>query len=103
MVSFSLGALAIVLNMSPGPFFDVIREGGSEKSLYIKFIAVFFHFVLVQMIGVFGAILCLFSATQLTSFLFFWVFCYSIGAGVAAGINLFGLAQLKNGAGKIGD
>jgi hypothetical protein len=98
ITSFSLGALAIILSLSSGTFLKVIQQSGRDDSLFMKMIATFFHFILVQFLCIFLAIFCLFWTLVPISFLGFWLFSYSLASGVAAAANLVGLALLKNKA-----
>lgn len=96
LISFSLGSLAIILSLSSGLFLSIIQESGKSDSLFMKMVAVFFHFIFVQFICVFLAIACKFINFVPLSFLGFWFFSYALATGIAAAVNLVGLAQLKN-------
>lgn len=96
IISFSLGALAIILSLSSGAFLSAIQQSGRDDSLFMKMIATFFHFILVQFLCLFFAIICRFIHLDELSFIGFWLFSYCLASGIAAAVNLVGLAQLKN-------
>jgi hypothetical protein len=96
VISFSLGALAIIISLSSGAFLKIIQERGSPTSLYMQMVAAFFHFILVQFVCIMIAVIAKFILWDYLSFFGFWVFCYALSCGVAAAVSLVGLAQLRN-------
>lgn len=96
LISFSLGSLAIILSLSSGLFLKIIQQSGKSDSLFMKMVSVFFHFIFVQFICVLIAIVCKFIYFSPLSFIGFWLFSYALATGIAAAVNLVGLAQLKN-------
>ena len=99
MISFSLGALAIVLAFSNEKFIRIVVEGGKNDFFFIKAVAAFFHFIVVQ----FLALICLFIflswPSVMLSFGAFSVFMYAIFTGIAAAAALFGMAEILNASG----
>jgi hypothetical protein len=95
MFSFSLGGMAIFMAMTKGLFLQVIQDGG-EKSLFIKMIAAFFHFLLMQLFTILIAMVWLAYHSNFLSWLGCTLFVYALSCGVAAGAILVDLAEIKN-------
>ncbi|MBB1499423.1 hypothetical protein [Paracoccus sp. MC1862] len=99
MVAFSLGALAIIFTVNSGQFFDLIRKERSGYSYFMKLMASFSHFIVLQVSSIFGAMIVMAYRTNLLSFIFFSIFCYALLSAIAAVGTLMGLAFIrgKNG------
>jgi len=100
LVSFSLGALAILFSMTSGVFLKILHDDGKSDSLYMKTVATFFHFMLVQIIALVLVLALEAYDTLWLSAFGFWAFAYSILCGLAAALNIVLLADLKNAAAK---
>tara|TARA_R110000850_G_scaffold268380_1_gene399971 strand:- start:4995 stop:5411 length:417 start_codon:yes stop_codon:yes gene_type:complete len=98
LISFSLGALAIMFSMTSGAFLKILHKDGDNNSLYMKTVATFFHFMLVQIVALMLVLALEAYDTLLLSVLGFWAFAYSILCGLAAASNIVLLADLKNKA-----
>lgn len=98
IVSFSLGAMAIILSVASGRFLAVIKQSGRMDSFFMKMIAAFFHFILVQFIAIFVAILGTLYTNLIFSFLGCWLFVYSLACGIAAAAALVSIAMIRNRA-----
>ena len=98
LVSFSLGALAIVFAMTSGVYLKLIHGEGDENSTFMRLIAVFFHFILVQIFAILFALAVEAYSNIVLSAIGFWLFCYALLSGVAAASNLVLIADIKNRA-----
>lgn len=99
LMAFSLGGTAILLAFSGKRFVNAIRQGGKPKSLFMKIVANFFHFLLVQTLAlVFAFILMAYeSSTVLAGFAFFML-AYGVTSAVAAAAMLLNAAIVYNEA-----
>lgn len=95
MAAFSLGAMAIIFTVSSGEFFDIIRKKRSGDSYYVKLMASFVHFIVLQIMTIFGAMATWTYSYNAISGVFFAVFCYSLLSGIAAAGMLMGLAYVR--------
>lgn len=98
IVSFSLGAMAIILSVASGKFLSVIQQSGRSDSFFMKMIAAFFHFILVQFVALFAAILGTFYEHLIFSFVGCFLFVYSLACGIAAAAALVNVAMIRNKA-----
>ncbi|AUR08473.1 hypothetical protein PhaeoP48_02330 [Phaeobacter inhibens] len=64
----------------------------------MKLVAVFFHFILVQIVALLSALYVLSFDHWIPSALAFWLLCYALMSGVAAAANLLLIADIKNQA-----
>ncbi|MRN44932.1 MULTISPECIES: hypothetical protein [unclassified Brucella] len=101
LLGFSIGGMAITLAFSNSQIFNAVIQGGKKDSLFVKTIANFFHFILVQTIALLAAILCKSYSSNILSFFGFWVFCYGILAALVASGMLLQTARVFNVAGAI--
>lgn len=95
LISFSIGALAIMFSMTSGVFVKVLHNG-QDDSLYMKTVATFFHFILVQCLALLWVLALEAYDCLWISAVAFWLFTYSILCGLAAAANTVLLADLKN-------
>jgi hypothetical protein len=98
IVSFSLGAMAIILSVASGKFLSVIQQSGRTDSFFMKMIAAFFHFILVQFIALFAAIFGTLYTHLALSFVGCFLFVYSLACGIAAAAALVNVAMIRNKA-----
>lgn len=103
LISFSLGALAIMFSMTSGAFLKILHQDGENNSLFMKTVATFFHFMLVQIVAL-VLVLALEAYDHIVlSAIGFLAFSYSILCGLAAASNIVLLADLKNKAAPFDD
>ncbi|MEQ5871285.1 hypothetical protein J4E08_15470 [Sagittula sp. NFXS13] len=95
LTAFSLGAIAIFIALTKGLFLETIQEGG-ESSFFMKVVAAFFHFILIQISALLSAILFSAFPNNLTSGFSYFLFIYAIFAGLAAAAILVDVAEIKN-------
>ncbi len=97
IMAFSLGGMAIVLAFSGGRFLNVIRQNGTEKSLFMTVIANFFHFLTVQTLALVSAMIVLaFPSDKIPSGIAFFFLAYSVTTAVASAAALFNVSRLYN-------
>lgn len=101
MLGFSMGGMAIVLAFATSKAFSVLAEDGARDSFFIKLIAAFFHFILVQ--G--GAILIAVAANSYENLYLsavgFFLFSYAVLAGVATAGQLLNSGYVLNFAASV--
>lgn len=93
LLGFSIGTSAILLGFTSGPKEKLHRIRGAA-SYYLKLMATFFHFILVQ----FSALILSFAAMTFNSLVLsgvtFFLFFYALFSGVAAVSMIFSLAEI---------
>lgn len=102
LIAFSLGAIAIFVALSRGLFLSVLQEGGG-RSFFLRVVAAFFHFLLVQFSTLIFGLWTLAWPNAWLSFFGFTLFIYAIFTGVAAAAILVDVAEIKNTADPIED
>ncbi|MCI2395337.1 hypothetical protein [Aliiroseovarius sediminis] len=95
LTAFSLGAIAIFLALTKGAFLAVMQEGG-DQSFFLKVVAAFFHFLLVQFAALTLSFCVVAWPNGWLSFIGFTVFLYAVFSGVAAAAILVDVAEIKN-------
>src|SRR5690606_12202933 len=68
LLGFSIGGMAITLAFSNSQIFKAVIQGGKKDSLFVKTIANFFHFILVQTLALLLAIFCKSYSSGILSF-----------------------------------
>ncbi len=99
LLGFSIGGMAITLAFSNAKIFGAVIQGGKKDSLFVKTVANFFHFILVQTLSLLLALLAKTYSNPLISFIAFWCFCYGILVAVATSGMLLQTARVFNMAG----
>ena len=100
LMAFSLGGMAIVLAVSNRQFLRAIRQDGIEGSIFMKTIALFFHFLLLQTLAILAAMLVkAFPEPIALSGIAFFFLAYSITAALATAAVLFNASRLYNAIG----
>ena len=56
LMAFTLAGMAIILALSGSRFIKAIREDGRDDSLFMRVVAFFFHFILVQSLALLAAL-----------------------------------------------
>lgn len=99
LMAFSLGGTAILLAFSGQRFVNAIRQGGKPKSLFMRIVANFFHFLLVQTLALCAAFL-VFSYPQsaIIAAVAFFLLCYGVTSAIAAAAMLLNAALIFNEA-----
>lgn len=111
MLGFTLAGFAIFLGFGDSEFLKLISGNDDEQitvsSPYIEFSSRFMHFVLVQVLALFFALIaqsfdfpppdCISSVTKwlvpIGSMIGYWVFLYGLATGLASGVAIFDLAK----------
>lgn len=95
LLGFTIGALAIVLAVSSTEVFVFLAEKGGPGSFFMKMVANFVHYTIIQVIGL---VLCLLtnglghgSGVLAALFLF-----YAVTVSVSIGLQLFEMARVYN-------
>lgn len=100
LMAFTLAGMAIVLALSGKRFTSAIREEGRPDSLFMKVVVLFFHFILVQAIGL---VLAFFSRSYpmedwLAGTAFFFA-TYGVASAVAIAAMLLNVSRIYNATG----
>lgn len=97
LLGFSMSAMAIMLAFSYSRFFQVITQNGKEDSYFMKSIANFFHYILVQ---TFALVVALISRSYpdfyVVSAIGFFVMIYGILVALAVAAQLLNTARIFN-------
>lgn len=98
-MAFSLGGTAIILAFSGKTFLNAIRQKGVENSLFMKIVANFFHFLVVQTVALLLAFMVMAyqTSTVLAGIAFFFL-VYGVVSSVAAAAMLLNAARIFNEA-----
>lgn len=94
MIGFSLGAIAILISFGDRAFDGTIHKKRGAASYFIQLAASFFHFIIVQIIGLMTSFLLMAFPIKLFSAVAFFFLMYAILSGLAAVASLFGAAQI---------
>jgi hypothetical protein len=97
LMALTLAGMAIVLALSGGAFLDAIRENGGDRSLFMKVVSLFFHFLVVQFIALSAAFIS--AAYPLNDWIAsasFFFLAYSITSGVSIAAMLFNVSRIYN-------
>lgn len=97
LMAFTLAGMAVVLALSGKQFINAIREGGDPNSLFMRVVALFFHFLLVQS---FALVMALVSRTYVSSDVLagiaFFLTVYGITSAVAIAAMLLNISRIYN-------
>jgi hypothetical protein len=96
ILGFTVGALAIILAFSNGDFSIYLTQKGNDESLFMKTIANFVHFIVIQ-IG--ALLLSIFSVAHngvVWKFATTTVLTYAILTTLSIAIQLFQMATVYN-------
>ncbi|MCP2678290.1 hypothetical protein NHF45_01960 [Maricaulaceae bacterium NA33B04] len=83
LLGFSLGALTIVLGLGAFKIFNRLASDGQTNSLFMKLVANFVHFIVVQTAAIFSALLFEAFSFSLFSAVCAFLLVYSLASGVA--------------------
>lgn len=101
LLGFSMGGMAIMLAFSNAAIFSTLTQRGKENSLFMKVIANFFHFILVQTVALVFALLGKAHGGPFIGFLGFWTMTYALLVALATAGQLLNTAQVFNKVGGI--
>ena len=97
LMAFTLAGMAVVLALSGKRFIEAMREDGDPKSLFMKVVGLFFHFLLVQTLAL---VACLISRTypavNWLAGLGFFLTAYGITSAVAIAAALLNVSRIYN-------
>lgn len=97
LMAFTLGGMAIVLALSGGKFINALREDGDPNSLFMKLVALFFHFLIAQTIALIaGLISKTYPSSNIVAAGMFFFLAYGISSGVAIASMLLNVARVYN-------
>jgi len=102
MLGFSMGGMAIMLAFSNASIFSALTQRGQPDSFFLKVVANFFHFILVQTISILLAVACKAYPNDWISAIGYFSFCYALLVGVATAGQLLRTAQVFNAGGSLG-
>jgi uncharacterized membrane protein len=97
LMAFTLSGMAIVLALSGGKFLDAIRQNGKLDSLFMKLVALFFHFIVVQTISFILAIISkTYPSSSYTAAAMFFFFSYGVMSAMSLAAMLLNVARIYN-------
>ena len=96
VLGFSMGGMAIVLSFAGSRFLGTITQGGKDDSYFIKLVATFFHFIIVQTLAIFLGLAGRVFSNEIISFFGYLCMCYAILSTIATAGTLFNTARIAN-------
>ncbi|WP_156839893.1 hypothetical protein [Novosphingobium aquimarinum] len=97
LMAFTLAGMAIVLALSGKQFVSAIREDGRENSLFMRVVALFFHFILVQSMALaFAFISASYPSLDSLAGLAFFMASYGVASAVAIAAMLLNVSRVYN-------
>ena len=93
LLGFSIGASAILLGFSSGPKKALHKQRGGA-SYYLKLLASFFHFSLLQFAAFILALVTMSYPSSVLSGLSFLVYSYSIFSGIGSASMIFTVSEI---------
>lgn len=103
ILGFSMGGMAITLAFTGSSLFRVIAQYGKENSYFIKMIAAFYHFIIVQTLAILFGLICQVYTNVIASGVGFFLMIYAIMVAVATATQLFNTARIANVASRFTD
>ena len=96
-MAFTLAGMAIVLALSGRRFIDAMREEGEPNSLFMKVVALFFHFLIVQTLAlVFALVAKTYSGSHVLAGIAFFLALYGVASAVAIAAMLLNVSRIYN-------
>ncbi|MGB0507055.1 MAG: hypothetical protein ACPGGK_12745 [Pikeienuella sp.] len=95
-ISFSLGAMAIILAFSNEKFMALIQQKGADTSYFIRVVSSLFHFIIVQALSILVSLFALSWQYNTISALSFFLTVYGIAVAMAAASNLMDMSEILN-------
>lgn len=96
LMAFSLGGMAILLAFSNEKLMDAIQQKGKPHSLFMKAVATFFHFLLLQTICLIFVFVTLSFPHDIISYIGFFFMIYGLLVAIATAGILLQIAQIFN-------
>ncbi len=96
LLGFSMGGMAIMLAFSTAPIFSALTQKGSDTSLFLRVVANFFHFILVQTIALIVALISKTYQNPVLGLLGFWAMTYAALVALATAGQLLQTARVFN-------
>ena len=97
LMAFTLAGMAIVLSLSGKRFINAIREDGDDKSLFMKVVALFFHFLIVQTLALATALLSRsYTGSDILAGVGFFLTTYGITSAVSIAAMLLNVSRIFN-------
>ena len=96
VLGFTVAALAIMLAFSSAPFFKHLTQEGDEESVFMKTVANFVHFIVVQVLALISAAICAAHPFVLFKTITSVVLFYAILTTLSTVIQLFQIATVFN-------
>lgn len=104
LMAFSLGGVAVILALSGRHFLKAVREGGDEKSLFMKVGVYLFHFLFIQSLALVAALVSsAYPESNVLSGVAFFLMAYGVTAALATAAMLFNVARIYNATGALED
>lgn len=103
LLGFSMGGMAIMLAFAGSKVFIYITQEGKQHSYFIKIVASFYHFIIVQSAAIILGIVCQTYPNWILSFFGFWAMIYALLVAPATAAQLFNTARIANVAATIPD
>ena len=98
-MAFSLAALAVLLALSNELVLRLMRDRGASNSFLMSVSSALIHFIVVDFLALFCAIILRAYQHWTVSGVAFLLFIYAIMCGLAAAMSIFGVAEIVNKAG----
>jgi len=96
VLGFTVGALAIILAFSSSRFFSFLTEEGQEKSLFMKTVSNFVHFIIVQVLSLIVALVAVSHSNWFSKLISAIILFYAILTTLSTVIQLFQMATVFN-------
>lgn len=96
MLGFSMGGMAIMLAFSSGEVFKALSQKGRKDSYFLQVVATFFHFILIQTLSIFTAVLSKYYSSDALSFVGFFFMSYALLVALATAGVLLNTARIFN-------
>lgn len=97
LMAFTLAGMAIVLALSGKRFVRAIREDGKEDSLFMRVVALFFHFIFIQTLALTAAFLSAsYPAQDWVAGIAFFLAIYGVASALAIAAMLLNVSRVYN-------
>lgn len=91
-----MGGMAIMLAFTDAKVLRVVAQRGKPDSAFMKVIASFFHFILIQTLAIFGALISKAYSSDVVSIIGTFLFLYGVLVGLATAGQLLQTARIFN-------
>jgi hypothetical protein len=96
MLGFTIGAMAIVISVASTSIFRHMAEEGEPSSYFMKLVANFFHYIVLQVLALLSCIVAERTCFAAVDALATVMTIYSMVQALAIGAMLFGMAKIFN-------